>query len=66
MTTTVKPFDQMSLDELREAHAGMVACTRQGAWAYYIENAHITRDLLATWIARREREAEQQGQGAAA
>lgn len=57
---SLKPFDQMTLPELRSAHARMVACTRRGAWAQDIEEMHVTRDVLATWVGRREREAEQE------
>ena len=54
---TAKPFDQMSLAELRAEHSRWVDFTRIGGPAGVHEEAYATRDILATWIARREREA---------
>jgi hypothetical protein len=57
-TIHVKPFDQMTLAELRAEHAQWVKATQAGAWGCFYQNAHDCRDVLARWIARREREAE--------
>ncbi len=57
MIVRCKPFDQMTLPELRAEHTKWVLATRRGAWGEHYENAHICRLTLATWIARREREA---------
>ncbi len=58
MIITVKPFDQMTLPELRAEHRQWVLATQASAWGEHYENAHICRITLATWIARREREAQ--------
>jgi broad specificity phosphatase PhoE len=59
MIITAKPFEQMTLTELRAEYLKWILATRPGAWGARYENAHIVRDTLATWIARREREARE-------
>jgi hypothetical protein len=56
MIIECKPFAEMTLRELSREYFKWVEATRPGAWGYHYENAHITRDLLATWIDRRKRE----------
>ena len=56
MIITVTPFAKMTLPELRVEHAQWVRATQAGAWGCYFQNAHDCRDIMATWIARRERE----------
>ena len=56
MIIKVKPFAKMTLAELRAEHVQWVKATLPGAWGCYFQNAHDCRDVLATWIARRERE----------
>lgn len=56
MIITCKPFAEMTLRELWREYLKWVEATRPGAWGEHYERAHSVRDLLATWIARRERE----------
>lgn len=53
---TAPSYSQMTLDELRVEHTRWVAATRAGGCAASLEPAHSCRDIVATWIARRERE----------
>jgi hypothetical protein len=56
MIVICKPYSAMTLAELRAEHAKWMEATRCGGWAASYEPAHTTRDTLATWIDRRERE----------
>ncbi len=53
---TATPYPNMTLPELRAEHAQWVAATRPGGPMANLEPAHCCRDIVATWIARRERE----------
>lgn len=56
---TCKPFDQMSLMELRAEHRAWAKATAPDGWAYRYDKGHDTRDALAAWIEVREQEARE-------
>lgn len=56
-TVTVKPFESMTLLELRAELLAWAKATAPGGWAYNYDKAHATRDEIAAWIRLREQEA---------
>ncbi len=59
MIIAAKPFDQMTLPELREEYLNFYALLWRTAAGDSRARVAGVCDLLATWIARREREARE-------